>query len=133
MAVAGPRRVALAIPGATVDRVSEQLLSDGRIARGYLGLGLQPLRLDEAQKASLKTEQDTAAIVVNVDAAGPGAAAGILLGDIVTAWNSEPIGGMRGLVQRLGPELVGTSVTLSLVRGGQPLTSEVGIIERPVS
>jgi S1-C subfamily serine protease len=133
LAVAGPRRVALAIPGATVDRVSEQLLSDGRIARGYLGLGLQPLRLDEAQKASLKTEQDTAAIVVNVDAAGPGATAGILLGDIVTAWNSEPIGGMRGLVQRLGPESVGTSVTLALVRGGQPLTSDVGIIERPVS
>jgi S1-C subfamily serine protease len=133
LAVAGPRRITLAIPGATVDRVSEQLLADGRIARGYLGLGLQPLRLDEAQKASLKTETETAAIVVNVDAAGPGATAGILLGDFVTAWNGEPIGGMRSLVQRLGPESVGTTVKLSLVRGGQPLTSEIGIIERPAS
>ena len=87
----------------------------------------------EAQKVSLNTEQETAAIVVNVDAAGPGAAAGILLGDIVTAWNSEPIGSLSALVHRLGPESVGTSVTLSLVRGGQPLTSEVGIIERPAT
>src|SRR3954466_3475782 len=45
MAVLGPRRV-LVIPTATIERVAAQLEARGRIARGYLGLGLQPIRLD---------------------------------------------------------------------------------------
>jgi S1-C subfamily serine protease len=46
MAVFGPRRRTLAIPLATIDRVAELLATKGRIARGYLGLGLQPVKLD---------------------------------------------------------------------------------------
>ena len=43
MAVTGPRRRALAIPRSTIDRVVDQLLAKGRIARGYLGAGLRPV------------------------------------------------------------------------------------------
>ena len=46
MAVFGPRRRTLVIPRATIDRVAELLTTKGRIARGYLGLGLQPVKLD---------------------------------------------------------------------------------------
>ena len=46
MAVFGPRRRTLVIPMATVGRVAELLAAKGRIARGYLGLGLQPVKLD---------------------------------------------------------------------------------------
>src|SRR5262249_55984016 len=46
MAVRGPRRV-LVIPSATIERVAGRLETHGRIARGYLGVGLQPVRLDE--------------------------------------------------------------------------------------
>src|SRR6516165_10512270 len=48
MAVLGPRRRPLVIPMATIERIAPRLLADGRIRRGYLGLGLQSLRLDEA-------------------------------------------------------------------------------------
>ena len=48
MAVFGPRHRPLVIPMATIDRIGAKLLAEGRIRRGYLGLGLQPLRLDEA-------------------------------------------------------------------------------------
>src|SRR3984957_497371 len=46
MAVLGPRRRALAIPAATIDRAVDQLLARGQVFRGYLGAGLQPVRLD---------------------------------------------------------------------------------------
>ena len=46
MAVFGPRRRVLVIPSSTIDRVAAKLESHGYIARGYLGLGLQPVAID---------------------------------------------------------------------------------------
>ena len=66
MAVFGPRRRTLVIPMTTIDRVAEVLATKGRIARGYLGLGLQPVKLDDG---------GTGAMAISVDAKGPGAAA----------------------------------------------------------
>src|SRR4051794_173628 len=47
MATAGPHRRGLVIPAATIDRVIGPLLTTGRIARGWLGLGMQPIALDD--------------------------------------------------------------------------------------
>lgn len=84
MAVLGPRRV-LVIPTATIERVAARLETHGRIARGYLGLGLQPLRLDDG----------IGAMVMNVDKAGPAAAAGIRQGDVIVAVNDQKLSGAR--------------------------------------
>ena len=46
MAVFGPRRRVLVVPAATIARVAAQIEAHGKVARGYLGLGLQPVRLD---------------------------------------------------------------------------------------
>ena len=46
MAVFGPRRRVLVIPSSTIERVAVRLETHGYIARGYLGLGLQPVGLD---------------------------------------------------------------------------------------
>ena len=62
MAVFGPRRRTLVIPMATIDRVADVLMTKGRIARGYLGLGLQPVKLDAG---------GTGAMAISVDAKGP--------------------------------------------------------------
>jgi S1-C subfamily serine protease len=69
MAVSGPRGTALAIPAATVERVAAQLLEKGRVARGYLGLGLAPVRLDGADG---RGSQGRGVLVTGVDADGPG-------------------------------------------------------------
>ncbi len=82
MTVFGPRRRTLVIPMPTIDRVAELLMTKGRIARAYLGLGLQPVKLDGG---------GTGAMATSVDPKGPGAAAGVRQGDIIVAWNGEPI------------------------------------------
>lgn len=120
MAVLGPRRV-LTIPAATIERVAAQLEKSGRIARGYLGVGLQPVRLDDG----------LGAMVMNVDKAGPAAAAGIRQGDVIVAVDGEKLSGVRALSRSLGPQSVGTVVELTVHRGGEPLNVKVTIGERP--
>jgi len=122
MAVFGPRRRVLVIPAATIERVAARLETHGRVARGYLGLGLQPVRLEEG---------GAGVMVMSVDSQGPGAAAGIRQGDVVTAWNGKPVGGVREIVRALGPESVGTTVTLSIRRGGEPVEARLAVAERP--
>jgi S1-C subfamily serine protease len=124
MAVFGPRRRTLIIPMATIGRVAELLATKGRIARGYLGLGLQPVKLDDG---------GTGAMAISVDAKGPGAAAGIRQGDIIVTWNGEPIRGVHQLVRALGPDSVGASVSLTLRRGGEPIETTLTIGERSES
>ncbi len=120
MAVLGPRRV-LTIPTATIARVAAQLESRGRIARGYLGVGLQPIRLDDG----------IGAMVMNVDKSGPSAAAGIRQGDVIVAVNGEKLSGVRALSRSLGPQSVGTVVDVTVRRGGEPMQFKVTIAERP--
>jgi S1-C subfamily serine protease len=131
MAVYGPRRTVLAIPAATIERVANQLSRSGRIARGYAGLGLQPVRLDEATARSLDLPEGRGLIVVDVDPNGPGRRAGVLQGDIVAQWDGEPVRGMRELSARLGPESVGRSVAITVIRAGQPTMLNLSVAERP--
>lgn len=119
MAVTGPRRRALAIPRSTIDRVVDQLLAKGRIARGYLGAGLRPV----GQPAGL--------VAMSLDPEGPAAKSGLLVGDIITAWNGKPVARMREVMHLLTPESVGSTVELSLVRGGAPAKLSLTIGERP--
>ena len=124
MAVFGPRRRVLVIPSATIDRIAAQLASHGRIARGYLGLGLQPVRLDDG---------GAGAMVMNVDRHGPGAAAGVRQGDVIAAWNAQPIRSVEALTRMLGPASVGSVVTLSIRRAGEGIEVTLTIGERPRS
>ena len=122
MAVFGPRRRTLVIPMTTIDRVADILATKGRIARGYLGLGLQPVKLDDG---------GAGAMAISVDAKGPAAAAGVRQGDIIVAWNGEPIRGVHQLARALGPDSVGESVRLALRRAGEPVEATLTIGERP--
>jgi S1-C subfamily serine protease len=123
MVVFGPRRRALVIPASTIERVAAKLQSHGRIARGYLGLGLRPAKLDG--------DGGNGIIVMNVAPNGPGAAAGLRQGDIIVTWEDRPVQDVRALLRALGPESVGRKVKLSLLRAGQPIEAMLTIGERP--
>ena len=70
MAVFGPRHRPLVIPAATIDRIGAKLLAEGRIRRGYLGLGLQALRLDEALTQAHALSDRRGIMVVSLDPTG---------------------------------------------------------------
>lgn len=128
MAVFGPRRRVVVIPTATIERVATRLAAHGRIAHGYLGLGMQPVALDGMPGAGVP---GAGVMVMAVDAQGPAAAAGLRQGDVIVAWNGIPLGtGIRALLRALGPDSIGTTVTLSLRRGGEPIELQVTVAER---
>lgn len=120
MGVLGPRRV-LVIPTATIERVASRLETHGRIARGYLGVGLQAVKLDDG----------VGAMVMSVDKTGPSATAGIKQGDVIVGWNDEKLSGVRTLLRSLGPDSVGSVVELLVRRGGEPIRFKLTIGERP--
>ena len=123
MVVFGPRRRALVIPAATIERVAATLETHGKVPRGYLGLGLQPTRVDG--------DEGLGVMVMSVDPNGPGAAAGVRQGDVIIKWNDQPIQGVRMLLRTLGPALVGSTVKLALRRGGEPAEVHLTLSERP--
>ncbi|SEA16822.1 S1C family serine protease [Variovorax sp. YR216] len=122
MSVFGPRGRVLVIPGATVERVAAQLAAHGRVPRGYLGVALQPVKVEP---------DGVGAMVMGVDRDGPGAAAGIRQGDVILAWDGEPVRSVNMLLRALGPASVGTVVKLSLQRAGEPVEQMITIGERP--
>jgi S1-C subfamily serine protease len=127
MAVHGPRRRVLAIPAATISRVVATIKDKGHVARGYLGVSLQSVPLP----ARDGEHRRRAAMVVTIDPAGPAQAAGLLQGDILVALDGEPVTGVRGIYQRLGPDSVGRKISVELVRAGAPTTAQVTIAARP--
>ena len=130
MAVYGPRGSVLGIPMETIERVAERLLAHGRIGRGYLGLGLRPTRLDEETVRRLGLARPYGLMVVSVEVDGPAHKAGVLQGDVLTAWDGQPVRRLRDVLERLGPDSVGQTATLSIVRAGQSASAEVTIVER---
>ena len=133
MTVLGPRHRALLIPSLTVDRAVDQLLARGHVFRGYLGAGLQPIKQERASNGLQSSGRRRGVLVVSIDPNGPSARAGILVGDIVTVWNGKPIERVREIMRLLGPESVGSTVDLGLIRGGAPTVLRVVIGERPVA
>ena len=125
MAVFGPRWRVLVIPTATIERVAPKLESHGRIARGYLGLGLQPVAIDGSEGSG--------AMVMSVDPHGPGALAGVHQGDVLVTWQGEPIRHMQSLLRALGPDSVGQTVALGLRRTGETQQASLTITERPAA
>jgi S1-C subfamily serine protease len=131
MAVLGPRQRPLVIPAATIERVAPRLLAEGRIARGYLGVGGYPIRLDEALAGLHALPGRRAVMVVSLAPDGPARKAGVLLGDVIVSLDGESVPGVRALSRRLGPETVGQPAELKLLRAGQMTTVRVTIAASP--
>jgi S1-C subfamily serine protease len=131
MTAFGPRQTTLVIPVSTIERVGAQLLADGRIRRGYLGVGLHGIRLDEDLAASLSLPDRRAIMVVSVDPNGPARTAGVLVGDVIVEFDGEAMPGVRSLFARLTPESVGKSAELKMLRAGQIATARVAIGASP--
>ncbi len=129
LSTAGPRRRTLVIPTATIDRVLDPLLSEGRIARGWLGLALQPVAVPQGLR--LAAGRDVGMMVMSLASAGPAEKAGVLPGDILLDVDGTPVPSARALAAKLGPERVGQEVSLKLLRAGVPNTIAAVVAARP--
>jgi S1-C subfamily serine protease len=122
---------AIAVPTATVNKVVDILLEKGRIPRGYLGVGLQPIRLPEAIRHSLQRSEKTAAIILEVEPESSGHKAGLVIGDILVEIAGKPVARLEDIQSQLHAENIGKPVTLKIVRGGAVQELKLIVGERP--
>ena len=115
----GPRRSVLNIPAATVDRVVTQLLEQGHIRRGYLGIAMQPVDLPDSLVTEFSLQTQQGLMIVNVEPQSPAAEAGILLGDILTRIETTSVAKLRDLQTFLEPQNIGKAIAVELIRAGK--------------
>jgi S1-C subfamily serine protease len=129
MSTSGPRRRTIVIPTATLDRVIDPLLTEGRIARGWLGIGLQPVVIPDSFHQT--AGQHSGLMVVGLASGGPAETAAVLPGDIVLDIDGTPAARPRALTAALGPDRIGQAVALRVLRAGAVQTISVTIAARP--
>lgn len=125
------RASALTLPVATVDRVVNELVKKGHVARGYLGLAVQPVRLPEPMRQTLGLKSSVGLVIVNLQPGGPADRAGLLLGDIIAGVDGREIGDPAEILDLLGSEGVGKQASLVIIRAGETRSVSVTIGERP--
>jgi serine protease Do len=110
-------------------QVMDQLVTRGRLTRGYLGVAVQELTPSVARGLGL--EPSRGVLVADVVPDGPAARAGVQRGDVITAVDGKTVedaGHFRNLVAGMAP---GTPLRLSLVRDGRTRTAAVAVGELP--
>jgi serine protease Do len=122
---------AIAVPASVINRIADTLLKKGRIPRGYLGVGLQPVTLPDNLRESLQRKEKTSAIVLEIQPDGPAEKAGIVIGDILVSLAGHPIARPGDIQSLLIGDAIGKSLPLKFVRGGSIQESHIVVAERP--
>ena len=122
---------AIAVPASSINKITDILLQKGSIPRGYLGVGLQPVRLPEALRDKLQWKERTAAIVMDVHPGGSADKAGVVIGDILISMAGDAVTGLEDIQSHLAGEAIGKTLPLKFVRGGAIQEGSIVVAERP--
>ncbi|HWE45135.1 MAG TPA: Do family serine endopeptidase [Caulobacteraceae bacterium] len=121
--------IGFAIPADVASSITKELIANGKIARGYLGVTISSITDDMA--ASLNLPNHAGAYVTEVVPGGPSDRAGVKVGDIVTKLNGQPVKDNTELTRRVALARVGEVLHLDVLRAGKPLSLEVKSGVRP--
>ena len=122
-----------AIPLSTAARVTENLLAHGRVPRGYLGVGLQPISIPEHLRSKLNLVNSTGLIAISVENEGPAGKAGMSIGDILLEFGGRAMQRTENVQDVLSSDSLGRKIGARVLRGGNPVELEITIAERPRS
>ena len=124
------RHSALAVPPQTLNRVADELLREGRIRHGYLGVGLQPVAIPEHLRSKSPLAGETGLMILSVEPGTGAERAGLQLGDILIAGNDTILLATEILMGELRGDAVGKPMKLTVIRGGNPVEVEVQVLDR---
>jgi S1-C subfamily serine protease len=113
--------IGFAIPSSTAKWVVSQLISHGRVRRGYLGLAGRQRPLDRRLVRFHRLSKDYAVEAISVDRQGPAGLAGLRQGDLIVAIHDQAVAGVDDIHRFLAEWPVGQPVTLTVIRGRERL------------
>jgi len=125
----GFQGVGLAISSNLAKTIMTQLLKDGVVHRGYLGVGIRDVDQEVAQELHVK--ENAGVLVTTVFPKSPGAKSGLKPGDIVTTIAGKPVHEGSALQKIILGLPVGQSVEVSYLRDGKPKTVKVLVKDQP--
>jgi S1-C subfamily serine protease len=126
------RGLGVVIPALIARKAIDSVLTHGGVKRGYLGLAGQPVVLPESQRSKGGAgDAEEALLVVAVTPDSPAARAGILVGDVILAFDGQPIESPEELLDVLTGDRIGRNVPLRVLRGGAPHDVSITVGERP--
>src|SRR5512134_3731314 len=127
--VAAGQGIGFAIPINMVKRVVDQLMEKGKVVRGWLGVGLQPLSAELGEALGLKGRKG--ALVASTVSGGPAAVAGLTQNDIILSLDRTPVEDYQHLQRLVADSKPGTTVTLDVLRNKQTISVKVTLAEAP--
>jgi serine protease Do len=122
--------IGFAIPSRMAKPVMEMLVAKGKVTRGYLGIGLEPMT-DELAKHFNWSDPTKGILIAEVQPGTPAQVAGLRDGDIIVSLNGEPVTEVNPFRNQIALTAPGSKVTLGIVRGGQSLTVSVTLAVLP--
>ena len=121
--------IAFAIPAETVKTVVAQLKDKGKVARGWIGVQIQPMTKEIAESLNLKNNEG--ALVAEPQKDSPAAKAGIEAGDVIVSVDGERVKDARELSRKIGGMAPGASIKLGLFRKGAEKAVNLTLGELP--
>jgi len=121
--------VSMTIPVSSLNRITQALLKHGRIRRGYLGVSTQRVRIPRNHQKELG--QKRGLLIVAVEPDSPAELGGLTLGDAIVGMGTSTVRSHDDLLAQLAGDFVGRNLPIKLLRGGEIITVNVKIGERP--
>ncbi|MFO1420758.1 MAG: DegQ family serine endoprotease [Candidatus Competibacteraceae bacterium] len=125
----GYQGVSFAIPIDVAMEVVDQIKAGGKVSRGWLGVLIQEVTPELAQSFNL--DKPRGALVGQVMADSPAQKAGVKTGDIIVAFNGQPVRHSSDLPLMVGRTRPGTSTPLAVIRDGKEQTLTIRLEELP--
>jgi serine protease Do len=121
--------IGFAVPSNLAKQVLDQLMKNGKVSRGYMGVTLSTVSRDLAPQLGLK--EPRGAVVGDVTPGAPGAKAGLMSMDVITAIDGQKVEGSDDLTMAVIGKQPGSTVTLDVIRDSKPMTVKVTLGQRP--
>jgi S1-C subfamily serine protease len=120
-----------AIPINTAKLVAGRLIKDGKIRRGYLGMGGQNVPILRRLVRAYHLPVETGVLVVSIEGGSPAKRAGLAEGDVIVRYGQHSVAGIDDLHRLLIDDEVGIASTLAVLRGAELITLDVVPGESP--
>ena len=125
----GYQGIGFAVPSNMARLVMDQLMKEGKIVRGWLGVTIQDITPELSQKFGLKDSKG--ALVGDISKGSPAEKAGMMRGDVILEFNGKEVRSVGSLRNMVSQSKVGTQVKLKILRGGKEYQLTVAIAELP--
>lgn len=126
--------ISFAIPTSIARDIYDRLLTDGQVARGWLGVRLRDVDNNDVRLRGLPNATGTMIdeVLDSPDYASPAREIGLRVGDVIVQWNDEPVQSTVDLVRFVAMTEIGSTAEIAVYRGSERLRLHLTVAKRPL-